>query len=220
MRSSILTGLITGLITGGLLVAPAVATAAEPRPGVVAEVTARMRAEAFDMTATATTPRVTVRRQDDRWAFGTAVLATAPESDAMPEGWLFVAHRDGARWEVALEGEPACAELSAEAPLVTDAERPLLSTQDGTQPGAAAGGDGRTGMALPYAVGQTWGMPGGPHGWGGQAPPWSSLDLSAPSKMAPRSGPASTLPVMCRSRSPARLSSSRHSSYARLTSGT
>ena len=36
--------------------------------------------------------------------------------------------------------------------------------------------------------------------------------LSAPSKMAPPSGPASTLPVMWRSRSPARLSSSRHSS--------
>ena len=32
-----------------------------------------------------------------------------------PEGWLFVAHREGARWQVALEGEPAFADLVAEA---------------------------------------------------------------------------------------------------------
>ena len=34
------------------------------------------------------------------------------------------------------------------------------------------------GMALPDAVGQSWGMYGGPHGWSGTAAPWSSIDLA------------------------------------------
>jgi LasA protease len=188
---------LTGLVAAGLLVTQVVTgtAAAEPTAGLVSEVTARMHAEAAGATAAVATPRVDVSRRDGTWAFGTAVLATAPDSEAMPEGWLFVAHRAGSEWTVALEGEPAFAELSAEAPVVTEAERPLLSTQDATRPGALANGDGRTGMALPYAVGQTWGMPGGPHGWGGAAPPWSSLDLAGGDQVvrAARGGTAYTM---------------------------
>ncbi|GAB1513061.1 M23 family metallopeptidase [Actinophytocola sp. KF-1] len=188
--------ILTGLLAAGLLAAPAVQATAAPRPDLVAEVTARMHATAPAAATAATTPRVNVSRHDNHWAFGTAVLATAPGADAMPEGWLFVAHREGARWVVALEGEEAFADLSAEAPLVTAEERPLLAAQDGAQPGVQAGGDWRTGMALPFAVGQTWGMPGGPHGWSGAAAPWSSLDLAGGDQVV-RAARAGTAYTMC-----------------------
>jgi LasA protease len=189
---------LTGLLIAGLVAAPlsAATASAAPPTDLVPVVVARMQSEGPALTATsATTPRVNVSRRDDRWAFGTAVLATPPGAEAMPEGWLFVAHREGARWTVALEGEPAFAELSAKAPLVNDAERPLLSAQDGDQPGALANGDGRTGMALPYAVGQSWAMSGGPHGWGGTPPPWSSVDLTGGDQVvrAARGGTAYTM---------------------------
>ncbi len=192
MRARTLTALLVAGLVGTQLVTGA--ATADPAANLAAEVTARMHTEAAGVAAASTTPRVTISRQDDRWAFGTAVLATAPGSAAMPEGWLFVAHREGGEWTVALEGERAFAELSAETPLVHDNERSLLSTQDGAQ--SRANGDGRTGLALPYAVGQTWGMPGGPHGWGGAAPPWSSLDLAGGDQVT-RAARAGTAYTMC-----------------------
>jgi len=76
---------------------------------------------------------------------------------------------------------------------VSDAERPLLAAQNGMS--TQAGSDWRTGMALPFATGQTWGMWGGPHGWGGSAPPWSSIDLSGGDQVvrAARGGTAYTM---------------------------
>ncbi|WP_367127768.1 M23 family metallopeptidase [Saccharothrix sp. HUAS TT1] len=138
---------------------------------------------------------VTPARQHGDWAFGTAVLTTRPGSPQLPDGWLFVAHRADGAWTVALEGEPRFAELAGRAPVVGERERTLLAGQDGGQPGAAAGGDLRTGMALPFAVGQTWGMAGGPHGWSGAAAPWSSLDLAGGDQrvLAARAGTAYTM---------------------------
>jgi LasA protease len=182
---------LTGLVVAGLLTTQAVASAAEPVPDLTSAVTTRL---ATARTA-GTTPRVNVTKQDGRWAFGTAVLATAPNSAAMPEGWLFVAHQDGARWELALEGEPAFAALTEKAPVVSAAERPLLAAQDGAQP-RAANGDYRTGMALPYAVGQSWGMYGGPHGWSGGEAPWSSIDLAGGDQVV-RAARAGTAYTMC-----------------------
>jgi LasA protease len=189
--------LLTGLFALGVLVAPttAGAAAAEPQRDLVAEVTERLHDNATPATATITTPRVNVTRTNSRWAFGTAVLATPPNSEAMPEGWLFIARRDGAGWTVALEGEPAFGELAARSPLITDAERGPLSAQ-GT-PGTLAAGDWRTGMALPFTVGQTWGLRGGPHGWAGAAPPWSSLDLAGGDEVV-RAARAGTAYTMCK----------------------
>ncbi|WP_460395034.1 peptidoglycan DD-metalloendopeptidase family protein [Actinophytocola sediminis] len=185
--------LLTGLLALGVLAAPtAVGTAtAEPKPDLVAEVTARLH-EAAPRIAAAT-PRVGVTRQDAGWAFGTAVLAAPPNSDTMPQGWLFVARLGDAGWQVALEGEPAFGTLSAKSPLVGDAERDVLAAQNGLQ--TQANGDWRTGLALPYAVGQTWAMPGGPHGWSGAAAPYSSIDLAGGDQVvrAARAGAAYTI---------------------------
>ncbi|GAA3459934.1 hypothetical protein ACFFSW_11860 [Saccharothrix longispora] len=187
--------LLTGSVVVALVATQAVAgtAAAEPVADLASVVTARMHAAAPVAATASTTPRVNVTEQDGEWAFGTAVLATARGSDDHPTGWLFVAHRDGAGWEVALEGEPAFADLAAGAPVVSEAERPLLTALG--RPAALGPGDWRTGMALPFAVGQSWGMPGGPHGWSGAAAPWSSLDLAGGDQVvrAARGGTAYTM---------------------------
>lgn len=159
-----------------------------------------------------TEPRVDVTRRSGDWAFGTAVLATEPGSDQLPQGWLFLAERERGRWTVAFEGEERFAEFSRQAPLVREKEQSLFAAQDGKQPDTlrrtprqgedqpgllAAGGDYRTGMALPKTAGGGTYMPGGPHGWSGAAAPWSSIDLAGGDEVvrAARQGTAYT---MCR----------------------
>jgi LasA protease len=192
--------LLVGASVATLLVAtpffPPTAVAAAPNSADLnSVVVAEMRERGAAIADTSRTARVNATRQAGEWAFGTAVLTTAPGSDEHPEGWLFVGHRVKGAWTVALEGEPAFADLTSRAPFVADEERTLLAEQDGRQVGATSAADGRTGMALPWAVGQTWGMPGGPHGWSGSAAPWSSLDLAGGDQrvLAARGGTAYTM---------------------------
>ncbi|NUT33748.1 MAG: peptidoglycan DD-metalloendopeptidase family protein, partial [Hamadaea sp.] len=120
--------------------------------------------------------QVTVTRQAGRSAFGTAVVRAEAREGAYPEGWLFVARHEPAGWRVALEGEPGFAALAGSAAVLTAPERRVLGTSEPTV--LYAGGDYRTGMRLPYAVGQSWTMTGGPHGWAGTDTPYSSIDLA------------------------------------------
>lgn len=144
-----------------------------------------------------TEPRVAVKRRDGDWAFGTAVLAT-PGSKELPQGWLFLAHRKDGTWQVALEGEPAFAALSSQAePVLESAERRNFAAaeDEGGMTTQLAGGDYRTGMALPFTVGQTWTMTSGPHGWSGAGAPWSSVDFAGGDEIvrAARGGTAYTM---------------------------
>lgn len=184
------------LVAGLAAVVPAAAEPDRQSPLVDAVAAAAVARTQVVPAGAGRTTRVAADRQSGNWAFGTVVLATPPGGELLPEGWLFVAERDGGRWRVALEGEPAFAELVSRTPLVAGAERELLTTQDGGQPSSAAGGDFRTGMALPYTVGHTWGMPGGPHGWSGAAAPWSSLDLAGGDQVV-RAARAGTAYTMC-----------------------
>jgi LasA protease len=155
-------------------------------------------------------PRVNVTRKDGNWAFGTAVLATRPGSAQMPQGWLFLAEREHGKWTVAFEGEERFAALSEQAPVVRTEEKALFAAQDGNQPNVlhrdpsrgdgqpaplAAGGDFRTGMALPKTTGGGTYMSSGPHGWNGAAAPWSSIDLIGGDEVvrAARQGTAYTM---------------------------
>ncbi|WDZ83552.1 peptidase M23 [Micromonospora cathayae] len=176
--------------------------AAAPAVDVVPAVTARL----LDQAATghpalrAAGPddtRVTVSRRDGRtWATGTAVVVAPREEGAYPAGWVFLAHRDRTGWRVAFDGEAAFADLARHAPtsVLSSRERAVF-----TSPPAPtyAGGDYRTGMRLPYGVGQSWSYTGGPHGWGGSDSPWSSIDLAGGDQrvLAARGGTAYT---MCR----------------------
>lgn len=143
--------------------------------------------------AQAPAPTVTVTRQSGAWVFGTAVSPAPAQADAEPHDSVFLAVRGHGGWKAALAGEPAFAELSARAPLLSAEERSIFASHGG-QLGTAADGDQRTGMQLPWAVGQSWTMLGGPHAWDAGSGPRSSLDLAGGDQrvLAARAGTAYT----------------------------
>lgn len=164
----------------------ALVLAMAPPPGApvpVPDLEAAVRARVGSGTQVSVAARSTVD-----WGFGTVVRPSA--ADAYPEGWLFVARRVTGRWEVALEGEARFAALSADAAILTAAEQQTLGAR------TESGTDRRTGMRLPFAVGQSWRYTGGPHRMGTRAR--SSIDLAGGDGrvLATRAGLAYT---MCRS---------------------
>ncbi|GLY22309.1 peptidase M23 [Micromonospora sp. NBRC 101691] len=197
MRAAMLSAVV-------LLTAVPAAAAAAPAGDVTTAVAARLlgqtsvTADPFLRTAGTDDTRVTVTRRDGRdWAFGTAVVVAPHVEDAYPKGSVFVAHRDRTGWQVAFDGEAAFADLAEAAPstVVSAREKQVFAAPSlGTM---LANGDFRTGMRLPYAVGQTWSYTGGPHGWGGSELPYSAIDLAGGDQrvLAARGGTAYT---MCR----------------------
>jgi LasA protease len=165
-----------------LLVVPAPAVAV-PSVDLTAAVIARVGPTAQVGVA----PRSTAE-----WGFGTVVRPSGV--DAYPDGWLFVARRKSGRWRVALEGEERFAVLSGQASILSADERHLLGDREESR--GESTDDRRTGMRLPYALGQAWRYTGGPHPMSGGVR--SSIDLAGGDGrvLAARAGLAYT---MCRS---------------------
>ncbi|WP_255511006.1 peptidoglycan DD-metalloendopeptidase family protein [Micromonospora sp. WP24] len=182
-----------GLLAVGTPAAATPVSAAPDNTTLTAAVTGKLLATAGSAHA-ATTPRtrVTVDRSAAGWAFGTAVALAPPKADAHPTGAVFVARAERDGWRIAFDGEADFAPLAAASPLVTSREKTLFNTAPAP---LYAGGDYRTGMALPFAVGQTWTLSGGPHGWGGSESPYSSVDLAGGDQTvrAARAGAAYTM---------------------------
>jgi LasA protease len=198
MRPALHTALAAaGTTVLALMIAPSSATAAPP--DLVDTVTSRLLTMEVSGSpaAEARGPIVTVSRESGGWAFGTAVLAGKPDTEDYPYGWLFVAKRSGNGWQLGFEGQPAFAELSAAAPMVSPQERELLASHGGQAGVDYANGDYRTGMRMPWATGVSWIMSGGPHGWGGTDRPYSSLDLHGGDQVV-RATRAGTAYTMCR----------------------
>ncbi|HET9517867.1 MAG TPA: peptidoglycan DD-metalloendopeptidase family protein [Actinoplanes sp.] len=187
---------------------PTAAESPAPTAGgdaLVAAVTARALDPAGPTTAAGTPSgrrlRVDVQpRSTADWGIGAAVLPSFGLPDAYPRAWIFIAQRVAGRWRVALEGEPAFRELGAAAPILSAAERRILSVAGtaaagteaaragtdsaGTEAGGQGGGgtttrygDRRTVIGLPYAEGQSWKLAAGPHSMSSSGPR-SSLDLT------------------------------------------
>ncbi|MEV7230974.1 peptidoglycan DD-metalloendopeptidase family protein [Polymorphospora sp. NPDC051019] len=201
------TGVAAALLAAELLVAgtAAHATASHPvRMSVEDAVTAKLRgqveAEAAKHAgssvaehAESSETRVTVTRKNSQWAFGTAVAVTSHEKDIHPTGAVFIARAEAGTWRVNFDGEAGFSELAAESPLVNKQEKAVFTSTPTTM---QAGGDYRTGMALPFAVGQTWTLTSGPHGWGGYETPYSSIDLAGGDQVV-RAARAGTAYTMC-----------------------
>ncbi|HEY8472549.1 MAG TPA: peptidoglycan DD-metalloendopeptidase family protein [Natronosporangium sp.] len=169
---------LLGLLAALLLAVPqtsALPAAAARQPGspdpLVEAVTAAMTAAvpAPDRPDLAGGQVSVLRRDQAGWAFGTAVQRTG----GYPYGWLWLARREGERWRVALEGSAGFGALSRQAPVLRPAERAAFGELTES---VAAAPDFRTGMRLPYAVGQAWRFTGGPHPMSGRAN--SSIDLA------------------------------------------
>ncbi|MFI6271968.1 peptidase M23 [Micromonospora zamorensis] len=181
------------LMVTSLIGAAPSAAAAAVTPALTAAVTAKLLGSAQLSTADVRPEtRITVSRTSGRWAFGTAVALAPRQEDAHPTGSIFIARSESAGWRIAFDGEAAFGELAAESPLMTGQERSVLTT---TPAPMYAGGDYRTGMALPFGVGQTWTLTSGPHGWGGSESPYSSVDLAGGDQVvrAARAGAAYTM---------------------------
>jgi LasA protease len=196
---------------------PATTATARPAPGasVTAAVTDKLLGQAA-LTGRGATPdetRVEVTREKGgRWAFGTAVVVAPRTEGAAPTGAVFVARAEGRGWTVAFDGEPAFARLAADSPVVSAEEKRLFAsagTADAADAGAdaagtlspadfvrpLAGGDYRTGMALPWSAGASWTLTGGPHQWDGASGPYSSVDFAGGDQAvrATRAGAAYTM---------------------------
>lgn len=181
------------LMVTSLIGATPSAASAAVTPTLTAAVTAKLLGTA-ELSAADAQPetRITVSRTSGRWAFGTAVALAPRQEDAHPTGSIFIARSEPAGWRIAFDGEAAFGALAAESPLMTSQEKGVLTT---TPTPMYAGGDYRTGMALPFGVGQTWTLTSGPHGWGGTESPYSSVDLAGGDQVvrATRAGAAYTM---------------------------
>ena len=188
-------GLALGMVVAMATTGPAVAA---PPPDVATVVTAKVLDRARDLagfrTADAADTEIRVNRTQGRWAFGTAVLRAPTEEHAAPRDWLFLAELRNGRWRVAFDGEPEFGILATAAPVLSTRERSILASHDGQSVSTAANGDYRTQMRLPWAIGQSWSLLGGPHAWDAGSGPWSSLDLAGGDQrvLAARAGLAYT----------------------------
>ncbi|MEU4399095.1 peptidase M23 [Micromonospora orduensis] len=182
------------LMVTSLIGATPGAASAAGTPALTAAVTAKLLGAARVSTTDARPDtRVTVSRTNGRWAFGTAVALAPRQEDAHPTGSVFIARSEPGGWRVAFDGEAGFAALAAESPVVSSQERDVLTA---TPTPLYAGGDFRTGMALPFGVGQTWTLTSGPHGWGGTEWPYSSVDLAGGDQVV-RAARAGTAYTMC-----------------------
>lgn len=195
--------LTTAAATLGLAVAAALCVPTAQAGGEPGDLAAAVQAKINEKMVNHAGTEVNVMRADGgEWAFGAGIAKAPPVEDAYPEGWLFVAHKVDKEWVVAFEGEAGFPKLTAEAPqsVVPDTEKAVLAAHGATtaKPATDAAkplgaGDYRTGMRLPWAIGQSWRYTGGPHGAQRQ-----SVDLAGGDGrvLAARGG---TMYVMCSS---------------------
>ena len=152
------------------LLLPATQATAAAEPDLTAAVTAKIAGKSLAAAGT----EVNVMRTDGGdWAFGAGIAKAPPVEGAYPDGWLFVAHKESKQWTVAFEGEAAFPTMTAQAPdtVVPGNDKKVLASHGAAAPKPvamdakplAANGDFRTGMRLPWAIGQSWRMTGGPH---------------------------------------------------------
>ncbi|HET7478058.1 MAG TPA: peptidoglycan DD-metalloendopeptidase family protein [Rubrobacteraceae bacterium] len=172
-----------GLAAIGLLALAASGAAAATSDGLEAAVTNAMlqegdSARGLSVSEKQERTQTNVERtsEDNKWAFGTAVIEAPKKEGYYPEGWLFVAQKSGGTWKVGLEGTPEFSTLAEDAPdsVVDDGEKEMFSRSGGLELQSTS-----TGLQLPWKRGVRWKMSGGPHGWStGYDRPYSALDLT------------------------------------------
>ncbi|MBB5868935.1 LasA protease [Allocatelliglobosispora scoriae] len=191
-------------VTISMLPASAVA---EPAPTarsleqIVADaVVARVGRSTTEIAAAGRTLRTDVQRTDatGAWAFGVGMLQAPAKPGEYPAAWLFLAQRQQTGWSVALESTQEFLDLAAKAPATVFSAQERSTFESAWRAGRSGllALSNNTGLRLPYAVGATWTMGGGPHGWGGSESPFSSVDLSGGDGIVRAAG-AGSVYTMC-----------------------
>lgn len=118
--------------------------------------------------------RVDIREATEGAAFGVAIVTAPMGAEEDPYAWLFAAELDDTAWTVGLEGTEEFSAILAESSLMDTDERETVSAStdpDQLSPMAY------TGVGLPFSVGTSMVMTGGPHGFS-SGPPYSSVDFA------------------------------------------
>jgi len=118
--------------------------------------------------------RVDIRESSDSSAFGVAIVTAATGSEYSPYAWLFAADHEGTEWNVGLEGTEEFSDILAGSSLLAEEERETVAAS--TYPDEVSA-SAYTGVGLPFAIGTSMTMTGGPHGWGA-GHPFSSVDFA------------------------------------------
>ncbi|WP_431871872.1 M23 family metallopeptidase [Nocardiopsis eucommiae] len=148
-------------------------TAPSLADSVIEDVLAERSTELSTLAAQDRDVRVDIREATDEAAFGVAIV-TAPEIEGEdPYAWLFAAELDGT-WEIGLEGTDEFSRILAESELMdTEQRETVAASTDPDQLSPMA----YTGVGLPFSIGTSMIMTGGPHGFSG-GPPYSSVDFA------------------------------------------
>ncbi|WP_017574064.1 M23 family metallopeptidase, partial [Nocardiopsis halotolerans] len=118
--------------------------------------------------------RVDIREAEDGSAFGVAIVTAPMGVDESPHAWLFVADHEGSEWTVGLEGSEEFSSLLADSTLLEEEEREAVAAS--TDPSGVSTSS-YTGIGLPFSIGTSMVMTGGPHGNSGGYP-YSSVDFA------------------------------------------
>lgn len=191
-------------VTISALPASAVAKPEPTRPleQVVADaVVTRIGKAPATIAAAGRTFQVAVQRSDatGAWAFGVATLRAPAKEGEYPEAWLFLAQRQSGQWSVALESSQGFIDLARRAPASVFSAEERATFESAWQANSRASLQAlsnNTGLRLPYAIGATWNMGGGPHGWAGSDTPYSSVDLNGGDGIVRAAG-GGTVYTMC-----------------------
>ncbi|NRQ39390.1 peptidoglycan DD-metalloendopeptidase family protein [Nonomuraea sp. NN258] len=186
MRHRLRTVLGTLVLAASSLAATTTSAAPTLEQAVVSAMTDRSRADGSALAAAGAGTEVNVQRSTPSgdWVFGSSVIKAPNVDGAYPEGWLFVAQRVAGGWKVGLDGSAEFADLAGRAPsaVVSQGEKRTFAANAAAAAARAAAPAAQaapTGLSLPYPVGASWRIIGGPHGWSGQPRPWSSIDLDS-----------------------------------------
>lgn len=142
---------------------------------VVADVLAEQGAGIAALDAQDKDVRVDIREASDGSAFGVAIVAVPVGSEEAPEAWLFAADHTAQGWEVGLEGSAEFSDILGGSDLLDAEQREAVAAA--TDPEQDVTAATYIGVGLPFAIGTSMIMTGGPHGWG-SGHPYSSVDFA------------------------------------------
>ena len=133
---------------------------------VIDDVLAERDTELSTLDAQERDVRVDIREASDGAAFGVAIVTAPMGADQDPHAWLFTADHEGSDWRVGLEGTEEFSSILADSTLLEEEARETVATS--TNPSEVAPSS-YIGIGLPFAIGTSMVMTGGPHGNIGQS---------------------------------------------------
>ena len=146
-----------------------------PSPTVIAETTL-LESVQMEIGEISTDLNLNIINESGPWAFGIAAISAPAVDGLYPEAYFFLARRDQASWQTAVEGTSRFQDWIEE---VSDLA--LLTEMEIQSFSLSAQGDGSSQLNLPWQSGQSWNLTGGPHvdGFTSSNPnAWSALDFA------------------------------------------